>query len=146
MVRQPELPSPARVVGLVRSVAEIAGLVRVSPVAIRVQVLPPSALFKKAAVAFENTEVLAGGMRAAVSWAALASAYSTVVPGSAAGAAAKLIRPMSVRKLPVTAAGRPPAARIEVQVAPPSVLFQKSPMLKTPSGCPGQLKLPAWME
>ncbi len=45
MVVQPEPPSPARMVGLVTLVAVVAGLGIVRPVAMRVQVLPPSTLF-----------------------------------------------------------------------------------------------------
>src|SRR5712664_26661 len=40
------------------------------------------------------------------------------------------MHPTSVARLPVTSAGSPPAVRIDVQVWPPSVLFQKSPLLK----------------
>src|SRR5712692_7363245 len=131
IVRQPDPPSPASVVGFVSVVAVTAGVTpwvapTVRPVAIRVQVLPPSVLFRYAAVAFAKVAVKPG-IVAVVSCAALACAYSTVVVGSAVGPAAKLMRPMSVTRLPVTEVGRPPAWRIDVQFAPPSVLFQKSP-------------------
>jgi len=79
-------------------------------------------------------------------WAARSSFFPSLVPrdafanavtwnnsvfqiGSVVGPAAKLMRPMSVTRLPVTEVGRPPAWRIDVHVAPASALFQKSPML-----------------
>ncbi len=67
--------------------------------------------------------------------------------GSDVAPAAKAMRPTSVVGPWVTTAGSPPAARIDDQVAPPSVLFQKSPLLKwAVLGSPAQTTEPAWAD
>ena len=98
-------------------------MARVRPVAMRVQVLPPSLDLRYAEVALVKPVKLS-------SCAVPACAKTTVFAGSAVLPVANAMRPISVASVCVTRVGRPPAARIDVQVAPPSVLFQKSPLLK----------------